>query len=163
MGTAVIVFGTVLLSASGHVVGFRPRQLLVPFLSAACFGVVAILRKLGLSQTGPVFGFAVNVTTALVIFTVFLLLSGRREAMVSKGRSLGYFIAAGVTENAGVFLGLVALNLGTVSVVAPLSGVAPLFVLPLSFFFLRGIDRLSGRVVLGTALVVLGVYLVTAF
>jgi uncharacterized membrane protein len=161
VGTAVIVFGTVLLSASGKVVGFRPVQLVIPFLSAACFGVVAILRKLGLSQTGPVFGFAVNVTTALVIFTAFLLLAGHRDALISRGRSLGYFIAAGVAENAGVFLGLVALNLGTVSVVAPLSGAAPLFVLPLSFFFLRGVDRLSGRVVLGTVLVVLGVYLVT--
>jgi uncharacterized membrane protein len=160
-GTVIIVLGTTLLSASGRVVGFRPAHLVIPFMSAACFGVVAVLRKLGLSQTGPVFGFAVNVTTAFVIFTLFLLLSGHRSALVSRGRSLGYFIAAGVAENAGVFLGLLALNLGTVSVVAPLSGAASLFVLPLSFFFLRGVDRLSGRVVVGTILVVLGVYLVT--
>lgn len=161
-GTVVIVLGTILLSASGRHLGFRPRQLTIPFLSATCFGVVAILRKLGLSQTGPVLGFAVNVTTALVAFTVFLLLSGNRRALVCEGRSLGYFVAAGVAENAGVFLGLMALNLGSVSVVVPLSGVGPLFVLPLSFFFLKGVDRLSARVVLGTILIVLGVYLVTS-
>ncbi len=161
-GTVVIVLGTILLSASGRHLGFRPRQLTIPFLSAACFGVVAILRKLGLSQTGPVLGFAVNVTAALVAFSIFLLLSGNRRAMVCQRRNLGYFIAAGVAENAGVFLGLMALNLGSVSVVVPLSGVGPLFVLPLSFFFLKGVERLTLRVVLGTVLVVLGVYLVTS-
>jgi uncharacterized membrane protein len=161
-GTVVIVIGTILLSASGRRLGFRPRQLTIPVLSATCFGVVAILRKLGLSQTGPVLGFAVNVTTGLVAFTVFLLLSGNRQAMACQRRNLGYFVAAGVAENAGVFLGLMALNLGSVSVVVPLSGVGPLFVLPLSFFFLRGVDRLSLRVIVGTVLVVLGVFLVSS-
>ena len=160
-GTVVIVLGTIFLSASGRHLGFRPRQLTIPFLSAACFGVVAVLRKLGLSQTGPTLGFAVNVTTALIAFTIFLLVSGNRQAMACRQRNLGYFVAAGLAENAGVFLGLMALNLGSVSVVVPLSGVGPLFVLPLSFFFLKGVERLSVRVVLGTVLVVLGVFLVT--
>jgi drug/metabolite transporter, DME family len=161
-GTVVIVLGTILLSTTGRQMGFRPIQLAFPFLSASCFGVVAILRKLGLSQTGPVFGFAVNVATGLLIFTVFLTVSGNRQAMVCKGRSLAHFIAAGVAENTGVFLGVVALKLGTVSVVAPLSGVSPIFVLLLSFLFLRGIERLTARVVVGTVLIVLGVYLITA-
>jgi uncharacterized membrane protein len=79
--------------------------------------------------------------------------------MVCKGRSLWYFIAAGVAENAGVFLILIALNLGTVSIVAPLYGAAPLFVLLMSFVFLKGVETLSGRVILGIVLLVLGVYL----
>jgi uncharacterized membrane protein len=162
-GTAVIVLGTTLLSASSRQVGFRPRHLVFPFLAAACFGLVAVLRKLGLSQTGPVLGLAVNVTTGLVGFTAFLLATGNRRAMGCRGASLGYFIAAGVAENVGVFLALLALKFGTVSVVAPLSGVSPIFVLLLSPVFLRGIEVLAPRVVLGTALVVAGVYLITAF
>jgi uncharacterized membrane protein len=157
----VIVLGTIALSASGRRVGFRPGQLVYPFLSATCFGVVQIFRKVGLSQTTPLLGFAINVTTACVVFTVFLLLSGNRRAMVCQGRNLWYFIVAGVTENAGVLLTVAALNLGTVSVVAPLSGAAPLFVLLMSFVFLKGVETLSGRVVLGTLLIVLGVYLLT--
>ncbi len=82
--------------------------------------------------------------------------------MACRGRSLASFIAAGVAENAGVFMTLVALKLGTVSVVAPISAVAPIFVLPLSMLFLRGIERLTARVVIGTAVVVLGVLLITA-
>jgi uncharacterized membrane protein len=161
-GTMVIVVGTILLSTTGREVGFRPVDLLIPFLSASCFGVVAILRKLGLSQTGPVLGFTVNVTTGLLVFTLFLVVSGQRQTMVCRGRSLAHFIMAGVAENAGVFMTLVALQLGTVSVVAPISATAPIFVLPLSMLFLRGIERVTARVVAGTALVVLGVFLIAA-
>jgi uncharacterized membrane protein len=161
-GTVVIVAGTVLLSLDGRRVGVRPIQIAIPILSATCFGVVAILRKLGLSQTGPVLGTAVNATTALVAFTTFLVVAGQRRAFVCRGRSLAYFVAAGLAENASVFLTIVALSIGTVSVVIPLTGSAPIFVLVLSVLFLKGIDRLSRRITLGTLLIVLGVYLVTA-
>jgi DME family drug/metabolite transporter len=163
VGTVVIVLGTVLLSGGGLRIGVRPAQLALPVLSALCFGVVAILRKVGLSQIGAVTGSAVNVSTALVAFTSFLIATGNRDPMTCRGRSLAHFVAAGVAENAGVFLNVVALGLGTVSVVAPLYGSAPIFVLLLSRFFLRGVEVLSGRVIAGTVLIVLGVYLITAF
>ena len=161
-GTAVIVAGTVLLSAGGRILGFRPSQLVFPFLSAACFGAVAILRKLGLGGAGPLLGFAVNVTTALVAFTAFLAASGRLRRLRCEPRSLGYLIGAGVLENVGVLLGIFALRVGTVSVVAPLTGTMPLFVLALSWLFLRDIERITARLVAGTLLIVLGVYLITA-
>jgi uncharacterized membrane protein len=46
--------------------------------------------------------------------------------------------------------------------VAPLAGTTPLFVLGLSWLFLRDIESMSVRLVVGTALIVLGVYLITA-
>lgn len=162
-GTCVIVLGTILLSMSGKAVGFRPRHLFYPFLSAFCFGSVAIIRKLGLSHAPPMFGFAINVTTAFIAFTTYLMASGNLRTVVCDGKSLRYFVVAGVTENVGVLLGLVALSLGQVSVVTPLNGTAPLFVLVLTFLFLKGIERLTGRIVLGTILIVLGVFLLTAW
>jgi DME family drug/metabolite transporter len=161
-GTAVIVAGTVLLSASGRILNFRPSQLVFPFLSAACFGAVAILRKLGLGGAGPLLGFAVNVTTAFVTFTALLAASGHLRRLRCEPRSLGYLIGAGVLENVGVLLGVLALRAGTVNVVAPLSGTMPLFVLGLSLLFLRDIERISVRLAVGTLLIVLGVYLITA-
>jgi len=71
-------------------------------------------------------------------------------------------VVAGVMENLGVLLILVALSLGQVSVVTPLNGTAPLFVLALAYLFLKDVERLSGRIVLGTVLIVLGVFLLTA-
>jgi drug/metabolite transporter, DME family len=80
---------------------------------------------------------------------------------VWRGRGLGYFVGAGIAENLSVFLVLVALGLGEVSVVAPLAGTAPLFVLPFTSLFLKGVERLSGRIVCGAILIVLGVILLT--
>src|SRR5262245_485089 len=162
VGTVVIVLGTTLLSSGGRRLGVRPRQLALPLLSATCFGVVAILRKVGLSHTGAVLGSAINASTALIAFTGFLIASGQGAAFTCRGRSLGYFIAAGVAENTGVFLTVLALSFGTVSIVIPLTATAPIFVLFLSLAFLRGIERLSARIVIGTLLIVLGVYLITA-
>ena len=162
IGTLVIVAGTTLLSAGGRSTGIRLVALLLPLMSAMCFGVVAILRKIGLSGMTPVFGFAVNVTAALVAYTAFLVASGQCALMFCRGRSLVYFMMAGVAENVGVFLLLEGLSIGTVSVVAPLASVSPIFVLALSFLFLRGIDILNRRIVLGTLLIVSGVYLITA-
>ena len=161
-GTLVIVAGTTLLSVGGRRAGVRLARLLLPLMSAVCLGVVAVIRKTALADIGPVEGFAVNVTTALVAFTAFLLASGQCRAMVCRGRSLVIFIAAGVAENLAVLLIVVALSLGTVSVVAPLANVSPIFVLGLSLVFLRGIEILNGRIVLGTGLTVLGAVLITA-
>jgi len=162
VGTVVIVAGTMLFSISGQRLGVRPRHLVLPVLSATCFGIVAVLRKLGLSDTSAVVGSAINVTTAFVAFTAFLFATGRRGIMVTRGWSLAHFVAAGLTENVGVFMNVVALSMGTVSVVTPLYGTAPIFVLFLAPFFLREVERVRARVVVGTLLIVLGVYLITA-
>jgi len=162
IGTAVIVAGTTLLSLGGKRLGFRLGLLTLPILSAVCFGVVAVLRKLGLSDTSAVVGSAINVTTALVAYSAFLVASGRVGVMVCRGRSLAYFAAAGLAENVGVFMNVVALGMGRVSVVTPLYGTAPLFVLALAPLFLRDVERLTTRVVVSTLLIVFGVYLITA-
>jgi uncharacterized membrane protein len=102
------------------------------------------------------------VTTALLAFSAFLVASGQRRAMAAGGPGLASFVAAGVLENGAVFLTVVALGTGAVSVVTPLTATAPVFVLLLSALFLRGVDALTARVVLGTALTVIGVGLITA-
>jgi uncharacterized membrane protein len=161
VGTVIIVLGTVLLSRSGSLMGFRLRHLTYPFLSASCFGLVAIIRKLGLAQAGPLFGSAVNITTALIVFTTFLVATGRGRTLVWHGRSVMYFVGAGVAENVSVYLVLVALSLGDVSVVTPLAGTAPLFVLLLSMLWLKGVETLHWRIVVSAILIVLGVFLLT--
>jgi transporter family protein len=161
-GTAVIVVGTVLLSTSGQRLGFRPWQIVLPLTSATCFGIVAVIRKVGLGEMGPVLGTAINLTTAMIAFSALMLASGHHSLGACRGRTLVYFIAAGITENAGVFLTIVALGFGAVSVVMPLAFSTPIFVLLFTPFFLRGVEILTARVAVGTALIVLGVYLITA-
>lgn len=160
-GTAVIVAGTILLTASGRRVGFRAWHVILPLLSAACFGVVAILRKVGVGSTGPVLGFAVTVTTALVVFSAVTLVTRGHRRMSCNRRSLGYFVGAGLAENVSVLLSVFALQVGTVGVVTPLTSAAPLFVLVLSPIFLGDVEPLTARVIIGTLLIVLGVYAIT--
>ena len=162
-GTLVVVAGTILLSMSGRHVGFHPRDLIYPFVSAMCFGVVAILRKLGLGLAGPLFDSAINITAALIASTTFVLAAGKLPAIRYDRRSFLYFAGGGAFENTGVFLLIFALGLGEVSVVVPLAGTSPLFVLLLAYCFPSGIERLSWRLITGAVLIVLGVFLLTGW
>ncbi len=161
-GTIVIIAGATLLSMGGQQVGFRARYLALPILSAVCFGTVAIFRKLALADIGAIAGTAINVTTALVVFTAFLIASSDRRGLTCDAPSVAYFVGAGLAENLSVFLTVVALGFGTVSVVTPLTSTSPIFVLLLSPILLRGLERITARIVMGTVLIVLGVYLITA-
>jgi len=160
-GTTVIVSGTILLSLSGKRAGFQTRHLVYPFLAASCFGVVAIARKLGLGHAGPLFDSAINITAAMIASSAFVLASGNRGALRCDRESLLYFIGGGIAENGGVFLVLLALGFGDVSVVIPLAGTAPLFVLLLAYLFPSAAAKLSWRVVMGAVLIVLGVVLLS--
>jgi uncharacterized membrane protein len=160
-GTLVIVSGTVLLSLSGKQVGFPARYLIFPFLAATCFGIVQIARKLGLSQAGPLFDAALNISAAMVASTAFILATGTWRSLACDRSSLLYLVLGGAAENTGVLLVIVALGLGDVSLVSPLSATAPLFVLLLALAFPSGTRRLGWRVAAGTLLIVLGVFLLT--
>jgi uncharacterized membrane protein len=160
-GTMVIVLGTILLSLSGKHAGFEPRHLIYPFLSASCFGVVAIARKMGLGHAGPLFDSAINITAAMIASSTFVMASGNRGALRCDRRSLLYFIGGGIAENSGVFLVLLALGFGEVSVVIPLAGTAPLFVLLLAYLFPIAAEKFSWRVAVGAVLIVLGVVLLS--
>lgn len=161
-GTLVIVAGTVLLSLSGKHVGFPARYLIYPFMAAWCFGMVQVVRKMGLSDTGPLFDAALNITAAMIASTAFVAASGKLRLLRCDRSSFLYFAVGGACENFGVLLVIVALGLGDVSVVSPLSAVSPLFVLLLAFLFPSGQKRLTWRVAIGTMLIVLGVVLITA-
>jgi drug/metabolite transporter, DME family len=163
VGTLVIVLGTTLLSLSGKYVGFPVRYLIYPFLSASCFGVVAIARKLGLGHAGPLFDSAINNTAAMVAATTFVFVSGNRGSLVCDRRSILYFIGGGIMENTGVFLVLLSLGLGEVSVVTPLAGTTPLFVLLLTSLFPREAAKLNWRIIVGVVLIVLGVVALTGY
>ena len=160
-GTLIIVAGTILLSSSGRYVGFRPRDLAYPFIAAFCFGVVQILRKLGLASAGPLLGATINITAALIATTTFAAVSGNWGSLRCGRRSVAYFIGGGIAENAGVFLLLLALGFGDVSVVIPLAGTAPLFVLALAYLFPSDRSKLGWRIVSGVLLIVLGVALLS--
>src|SRR2546426_10578970 len=66
VGTVVIVAGTTLFSVGGQRLGVRPRQLVLPVLSATCFGGVAGLGKLCPGGTTAGGGPPVNMAPAFL-------------------------------------------------------------------------------------------------
>lgn len=68
-----------------------------------------------------------------------------------------YFSGAGVFSSMGVTLMFTALSRGEVVILSPILATNPLFTLLFAAVFLRGVERITRRHVLGTALVVAGV------
>ena len=54
-----------------------------------------------------------------------------------------------------------ALDLGKVVVVIPISSTGPLFSLTLTVLFLKGVERVTLKIVLGATLIISGVILLT--
>jgi len=145
-----MLLGTILLSMSGRYVGFRPVHLLYPFLSAFCFGAVAIIRKLGLQSCASHVWLCHQCHHG--VHRLDRLPHGICQSVLrqANGKSLWYFVVAGMAENVGVLLVLIALSLGQVSVVTPLNGNGTAVRLALAFRLSQDIERLTGRIVLGT-------------
>jgi uncharacterized membrane protein len=125
--------------------------------------VVTIARKLGLGHAGPLFDSAINNMAALVAATTFVCVSGNRGALVCDRRSMLYCIGGGIMEHTSVFLVLLSLGLGAVSVVTSLAGTPPLFVLLLTCLVPWETTKLHWRIIVGVVLIVLGVVALTGY
>jgi uncharacterized membrane protein len=62
---------------------------------------------------------------------------------------------------AAQLLNFVALNRGEVSAMVPLLNTTPLFTVLLSSIFLREMENVTGRIVAGAVLMVIGVVIIT--
>lgn len=78
----------------------------------------------------------------------------------SHRKSMIFMILAGLASGAGATSMLFSLSLAPVVLVAPIASVTPLIVLGLSFLFIRRLELITRRVIIGTCLVVGGVVLV---
>lgn len=78
-------------------------------------------------------------------------------------RGAAFFAGAGVFSATGVGLLFVALSQGEVVVISPVVATNPLFTLVMASVLLRGVERITSRVVVGALLVVAGVVVLTVF
>src|SRR5206468_2226949 len=120
-----------------------------------------LFRVLAIHQVGASVASAITITAALIASSAFVVATGNHGSLRCDRRSLRYFIAGGIAENAGVFLVLASLGFGDVSIVTPLAGTSPLFVLLLAYFFPSRAEKLTWRVVVGAVLIVLGVVMLS--
>lgn len=163
--TLLIIAGITLLShrGEGSVQKIRLLYILYPLMASLLAGFSQVLRKFGLAAVPhPFLAAAVTASSSFAVSVLLLLASGGRRSNFNLNREcLPFYLAAGVTVSLGMASMYYALDLGKVTVVVPLSGTGPLFALALSAIFLRDVERVTLKIVIGACLIIGGGLLIT--
>jgi drug/metabolite transporter, DME family len=162
IGTLLVISGVVLLSLAKPVTGnWRKIDVIFPILGAVSFGVSTTLRKAGLGFVGIPLGAAACTAAMGFVFSLALVRAqGGTKALKLTRRSAAWLFPAGFINTAATLSVFYALSLGKVVIVDPLVSSNPVFTLLLTSIFLRDLEALSARVIIGALLTVTGTILV---
>jgi DME family drug/metabolite transporter len=161
-GTTLVISGIAVLSgARGGKTEWRRLDLIYPVIAAVAFGISSNLRKLGLLIVNdPLMAAAVTAGTAFVFSISLLQTRGGVTALRLSRANAGWFFAGGLANTAATLSVFYALSLGEVVVVEPLVSSNPVISLVLSALFLKDLETITPRVVLGALFTVAGTILV---
>lgn len=164
-GIVVLVGGLVVLSLSkgGDVGGWKPHELLFPVGAAAAFALADVVRRFGLTTTPATAlqGVTLNETAGGLVLAAYLLLRRRDDLGLVSRETWGYFVASGLLNALSFWLLFVALQTGPVAVISSLVATTPLFTTVFAYALLGDLERVTGGVVVGALLVVVGAGLIT--
>lgn len=139
-------------------------DLLLPLGAMVGYGLADSLIKFGLSQGTPIwFGIAIMHSVSLLIFIGYYLWKGNSLLSPFLSTEKYYYLGAGLSLAAGLVSLFLGLNIADLVIVIPLKSLAPLFVLILSYSFMRRLEIINKTIILGTALIVSGTILVGVF
>jgi drug/metabolite transporter (DMT)-like permease len=139
--------------------GFR-RGIAFPVAAAIGYATSDLLVKVGLGDTSdPVYAAPVSIGTGLLVWAVaHLFPSVRRRFRLGAGAA--WLVLSGAMMGIAILLLFHALDRGDVSLVAPVIGTQPLFVLALSWLLLRHVERRDRSTLVAALIVVAGTILV---
>ena len=162
IGTALVIIGAIILSSSRPAEGqWRKLDIIYPILGALAFGISTTLRKTGLTEVQiPILGAAVATGTAFLVLLGIIQTQGGRQALDLNRRSGGWLLSAAMVNTGAILSVFSALNVGTVVRVEPLIACNPLLSLLWTGLFLKKLERLSARTVVGALVTVTGTVLV---
>jgi len=163
VGALLIVGGIVLISWQGARRSWRVWDLGFPLTAAFLFALRDNLVRFGLLVThSPVLAAAIAASSsALTMGGAYAARRAFPRWSPSTGSGLLWFASSGVANFFAYVFMYTALGLDRISVVSPLVSCFPVFVLPLAYVLLRGIEQLTARKVGATVSVVLGVLLIS--
>jgi drug/metabolite transporter (DMT)-like permease len=162
LGTLSVISGVIILSTGRSAAGdWRKIDVLYPLLGAVAFGISTNLRKTGLAALHePLLGAAVTVGTALLVLLGIVRLRGGWSALRFDRQSTGWLFAAAVVNTGAILSVFSALNVGKIVRVEPLIASNPLLTILWTGLFLRQIERVSARIIVGALFTVMGTALV---
>ena len=165
-GTVLIVIGGASLAWDRNLPpGFRARGMLFAFFCALLFAVRdnAVRMLGGASDMDPLAATTWTLIGAAVAVAVYATLA-RRGAVLTEYRSVfRSFIPAGVVFALAYLALVVALEIGRVTVFAPLNAMQSMWTVLFAWLLLGKSDGIGARIVLAMLLVVLGGILIGVF
>jgi len=161
-GTSLVILGVVILSQKGSGQSqWRKIDLIYPVMASFSFAVSSNLRKLGLlAEDIPLMAAAVTATTALLFVLAVLRVQGGRQAILLSRQSFGWFFASGLSNTVAMLSVFYALSFGKVVIVEPLISINPVISIFLATIFLRDLEAITLRVMVGAGCTVVGSVLV---
>ena len=168
LGTLGIVIGVSLLGIqddkSESFKNWFQGALIFPLAASLAYAAAPIFAKLAYAhQLTPGVGMAVSFATANgILLLAKPILPGQRE-MSGDRRGLLWVGGAGLIGICSSYMLWTAFTLASVSTALPLSRIAPIWVLILSYFFLGKLETINRKTVMATICVVAGGVLITAF
>ena len=162
LGTLLVILGVVTLSMVRPAKGeWRKRDVIYPILGAIAFGMSANLRKAGLEILHvPILAAALTALTAAFFSFTLLQFKGGKEAFRLSRKSAAWLFSAGFFNTVAMLSVFYALSYGKVVIVEPLVSCNPVLTLLLTSIFLKDLEVLSWRVIIGAILTVMGTILV---
>jgi len=163
LGTALIMGSLWLISGSrGGAAKWRLVDAALPLGAGLVSAVSQTLRKEGLKiLPNPFVATAIVTSTSLALLISFILLTKRVNLLRMPRQSFLFFVAAGCVAVSAQVTNFIAIGQGDLSVIIPLLNTTPLFTVLFSGLFLRSLETLSPRIVVGASLMVGGVVLIT--
>lgn len=161
-GTLLVIVGIVILSMAKPAQGeWRKIDVIYPLVGAVVFGISTTLRKAGLGYINiPLLAAAITAGTAALFSLALLHYKGGRRAFKLTRNSAAWLLPAAAFNTAAMLAVFFALSHGKVVIVEPLVSSNPVLTLALTAIFLRDIESITRRVILGAALTVTGTILV---
>jgi drug/metabolite transporter (DMT)-like permease len=158
-GTVLVVAGIVLVSwkAEGEVASFRWWHMLLPVCAACLTGMNHPLRRYAFSLSNePLFFSAFMGLVSLVGFSVYRSASPRKQRLNWSREALGPFLWTGIFETLSILLIMTSLSVGRVVLVAPIAATYPVWALIGAKIFLRDVEKITMKTVVGILSVVAG-------
>ncbi|MDP6559203.1 MAG: DMT family transporter [Candidatus Binatia bacterium] len=157
-GVILTVLGVGLISYRRGAEGdWRLFDVVFPLGAGLVAAVSQNLRRTGLLIIpNPFIGAAVTTTTSLVIFSISLLVLGKVRLLRVDKKSVPFFAVASLISAGAQFLVFYSLTWADVSVMIPLINTTPLFTVLFSALFLRDLETVTSRVLIGTVVLVAG-------
>jgi len=170
VGGLLVVAGSVLVGMQGGQSATRSLRsvsriyLMLPLLASVCYGISIVFRKIGIDLgSDAVTAAAVTCTSSWLFATLHVVATGSARQIRCSRRELGFFVLAGIFSGLGPVLLYAALQRESLVVIAPLGATTPLFVLLVSYLFIRADEIFTPLVIAGTVATVTGVIQVTAY